>query len=395
MVIGKGELCCGCTACESICGKQAIIMSPNKKGFLEPVVDLEKCVQCGLCNTVCPFENKPDKVSDAQHEKVCAAKRIDVELQKSSQSGGAFAGLAETFLKNDGIVYGVKLDDELKAVYTRIEDVKKLSKLKGSKYVQACVGNTYCMVEMDLKNGKSVLFSGTPCHVYGLLSYLKARRINAERLMTVDIVCHGVPSPKLYEDEKKLIAEFHGNKKIKGFNFRDKSFGWGSSYVEVKIGKKFIIDNDYTKLFYSHLALRDSCYTCPFADKNRVSDITIADCWGIEKVHPEFWDRNGCSLVICNSVKGNMFWSSVEEQFYICELTLESVLQPNMQHPTERPDETDLFWKDYHKFGYEYVLRKYCDGQPEASYERIHSNQYLKRLLRKLDAVYHRVFITK
>lgn len=393
MIVGKGENCCGCTACEKICPKQAITMIENKKGFLEPKIDTDKCVACNLCEDVCPLKDKKNTYTPFQQYYLAAKRKNDL-LRGKSQSGGAFAALAEYVLQQKGIVYGVALDNKLEANYERIDRRKDLNRLLGSKYVQAKINDVYNQVRDDLSEGKQVLFSGTPCHVSGLRKYLQKRKINTSKLIAVDLVCHGVPSPKVYREYKKLLSQKHGNQKINNFNFRDKKFGWHGHVVVVVVGKKKFVNNDFVKFFYSHLGLRDCCYSCKFASIMRSGDITIGDCWGIEKFASDFDDNKGISLIMINSPKGELVWESIKNEFEYISAKQEQVLQPNLQHPTEKPENVDSFWEDYQKYGCEYGLIRYCGCNPKQEYEIIDRKQYLRRLIRKISSVYHSVFVT-
>ena len=315
------------------------------------------CVNCGICDKNCPLLSQK-KIQNKKKE-YYIAKRTDDKLRSLSQSGGAFSVFAERVLDNHGVVYGVSLNKELNAVYTRIERKSAIQKLRGSKYVQASVGKIFITVSKDLISGKKVLFSGTPCHVHGLLLFLKSKRVITDNLYTIDIICHGVVSPKLYNDYKLFFERFH-NRKIKSFNFRDKQFGWRGCIVSVKTSKAVFASRDYVNLFYSHYSLRESCYECKYTNLDRVSDITIGDSWGIETHHKEFDDNKGCSLVIVNSIKGKNLFEENKNEFYFFSVEINEYLQPNLQRPTERPYLTDAFWRDYFKFGFEYVAFKYC-----------------------------------
>lgn len=395
MISGQAEQCCGCTACEKICGCDAISMRENVKGFLEPFIDMSKCINCGLCEKVCPLCREATVAESDFYQSYCAVKRKDATLLRESQSGGAFSVLAEEILRRNGSVYGVALNRKLDAVYQRVIKKKNLGELKGSKYVQASVGSTYLQAKTDLEKGKWVLFSGTPCHIDGMKCFLEKKNINMDRLITVDLICHGVPSPRIYREYKLFFSEMHGKKKIAAFNFREKGFGWRSDRAVVKIGRKKLVNNDFIRFYHSHLGLRDSCYTCRYANLKRPGDLTIGDCWGIEKFAPEFDDGKGCSLVLINTDKGQNLWNAVENELKILKVKKEQILQPNLQHSTEVPEKMELFWTDYKKYGCEYVLRRYCGCDPNLEYEWIKKNQYIKRLFRKVKRIYHRIFVTE
>ncbi len=394
MIVGKNELCCGCTACKSICPKDAITMKPNKKGFQEPQIDPEKCVNCNLCEKVCGFSSRLTGLKGHETSTFfIAAKRIDDTLRMQSQSGGAFAAIAEYFCAMGGIVYGVTINDQLTVEYRRVDKKRDLRRLFGSKYVQAAVNDVFQYVKTDLVEGKAVLFSGTPCVVDGLKAFLRESRVEHSRLLSVDLVCHGVPSPKVYKDYIQLVSLLHGNKKVKKFDFRDKSFGWHGHTTTMNIKGRTFRSNDYVKIFYSHLELRDSCYVCPYTNLNRPGDITIGDCWGIEKIDSEFDDNKGVSLIILNSCAGKKVWSDIAKEFICKDVTKEQILQPNLQHPTEKPEETEAFWNDYGKYGCEYAFVRYCGCDHNQETEIIKTNQYIRRAGRKIKRLIYRFFM--
>lgn len=359
--------CCGCTSCYNVCPKSAISMKEDLEGFLIPVINQDLCIECGKCRNVCGFKEK--NINVLNNQKVYAIKRKDISKRMESQSGGAFSCIAEYFLRDNAIVYGVSMDKSLHAAYTRINSENELINLKGSKYVQAVVGNIYKDVEKDLKCRQLVLFSGTPCHVDGLLHYLKTKKVDTTFLYTCDIVCHGVPSPKLFKDYIEFTEKEY-NSNIINFNFRDKTFGWHGHKTSMILdtGKKNIISVNYVNIFYSHLGLRSSCYECPYTSTNRVSDFTIADFWGIERIHTEFDDNKGCSLMILNSKKSKNIFERIKNDINYIESSIEECIQPNLKHPTDCPNERDMFWEDYHDKGFEYVVKKYCQYDIDNDY---------------------------
>ena len=356
--------CTGCGACKTACPVNAITMKANEKGFLYPEIDKEKCIRCKKCVSVCPVNEK----NGNETAKVAYAfKRRDDDKRMESQSGGAFSVLAEAIIKEGGVVYGVALNEEGKAVYECVDSENDLVRLKGSKYVQADLHDTYLHVKEDLKKRK-VLFSGTPCYVAGLKQYLKNE--NTENLLMVDLVCHGVPSPAVYEKHLVHLSEGCG-KKITDFNFRDKIHNGWRGCVETytdENGTK-VAENIYANIFFSDTGLRESCYSCQYANTERVGDITIGDFWGIEKVFPDMADNKGISLVIVNSSKGRKLWNLVIEEtdVKIRETKIQKSLQVNLRIPTPRSKNTEEFWMDYMNCDYKKIVRKY--GQPKL-YER-------------------------
>ena len=357
------DICCGCSACEKVCPKQAITMKRNEKGFELSVIDSEKCIRCGLCEKICAFSKRLKAPIAPNTVKAYGLKKK--KGRKKSQSGGAFAAFAEFILSRHGIVYGVACNSK-QALYKRIAQIRHLDELKGSKYVQAKAGNIFAEVEQDLLDDQWVLFSGTACHLDGLKSYLAKRRINTQKLILCDLVCHGVPSPLVYEDYYKYLENKFGS--IRNFNFRKKLKGGWHANIESFVDKKkhlWITDN-YTKIFYSHLELRESCYQCPYASMNRISDITIGDFWGIEKVDAAFHSNDGVSLVLVNSEKGQRLFENIKTSVVWKEFSPDQCKQPNLYAPTNRPEVYDKFWKNYMENGFRDTVVKYCDYNENA-----------------------------
>lgn len=297
------EDCCGCTACAQACPKGAIFMRENEKGFLVPAVEKARCVECGVCERVCRFARPGGGVLRSVPDAYGVKKKTG---RMSSQSGGAFALFAERALKQGGVAYGAAADRE-KVSYQRAGRIEDLKKLKGSKYVQASVGDAFLQVKKDLEEGRAVLFCGTPCHADGLLSFLSYKQVDTANLISCDLVCHGCPSPKVFCDYYSYLEGRFGT--LAFYDFRLKRKGGWRNHIEgilAKDGSLFISGN-YLRLFYSHLELRESCYRCPYARKDRISDLTVGDFWGIEKLDPAYDDLDGVSLVFANTEKGRKF----------------------------------------------------------------------------------------
>ncbi|WP_231015939.1 Coenzyme F420 hydrogenase/dehydrogenase, beta subunit C-terminal domain [Clostridium guangxiense] len=390
MVINKKESeCCGCTACVSICPKSAINMQDDDKGFKIPIVDLEKCIDCGLCDKVCPY-NKIICKKENKDVEIYAVKRKNEQDRMASQSGGAFSSIAEYVIKNNGIVFGVK-SDQYNVYYTRINNISELNCLKGSKYVQAEVRNTYSEVMNDLNKGLMVLYCGTACHINGLISFLKLKNIKTENLITCDLICHGVPSPKIFKEYYKYLKKKYGI--ISEFNFRSKKItGWRGSISSFKDNKNTLISsNNYANIFYSNLELRENCYDCPYASTNRIADITIGDFWGIEKYYKTFDDNKGCSVMILNTKKGRRIFENIKEDIVYQKFNIGECIQPNLQHPSEKPDEYNEFWNEYMNNGFLSAVTKYCDFNDKNDFKysiinriKRKSKYYLKKCLKKL-----------
>lgn len=302
--------CCNCTACKNICPKDAIYMHLDEYGFEYPKINRKKCISCGLCNKVCAFQNI--KENNKPIETYVAVSKDDKVLLESA-SGGIFTTIAQIYLRDGGVVFGATFDDDFNPIHIGISKIQDLYKLQGSKYVQSSIGNTYKEAKQFLNSGKKVLFSGTPCQIAGLKGYLMK---DYDNLLTIDIICHGVPSLKFFKDYLQVMEQKIKGK-IKKFNFRDKSIGWGLNgsilYENNGILKKKKIygsESSYYHYFLNSSCYRENCYHCKYACENRPADITIGDYWGIEVAHPELLgkgkieEEKGISVVIVNTLKG-------------------------------------------------------------------------------------------
>lgn len=342
--------CCGCTACMSICGHDAITMEPDALGFLYPKVNLDKCVDCKLCEKVCAFNDHYDTSLNLPSPDVYGARHKDPKQVASSRSGAAFIAISDWILNHGGVVYGVGYTDHFRVVHKRATTKGERDEFKGSKYVQSDLDHIFRQVKQDLREGRIVMFSGTPCQTSGLNSYIGKRL--RENLYLVDIVCHGVPSPYIWRDYLKFLEEKVGSK-ITWVNFRDKQkYGWSAHHETFKFGggqDKM----SFTFLFYSHIMFRKSCGKCHFANTRRPSDITIADFWGWERTNPKAnEDDKGLSLILCNTEKGRKLFEAVQKDLDYFPAELENVIQPNMQHPSPIHDHRDQFEQDYKKHGF-------------------------------------------
>lgn len=325
MICIKDEsLCTGCTVCENICPKKAIKMVENKEGFQYPVIDESKCIKCGLCQKKCPVTN--EKNHNSINECYAAYNKNKYELNTST-SGGIFSLLAEQILKDGGIVIGAAFDENQKLNHIAIDTIEDLEKLKGSKYLQSNLNDIFKSVQQNIKKRK-VLFVGTPCQIAGLKSYVKEH----DNLLCVDLVCHGVPSPKLFNKYKRELEREHNDKLI-NYIFRDKKTGWTtySTFAKFKKTEKRELakDNSYMKLFLSDIALRKSCYNCPYKLGNKYSDITLGDFWGISKKIPKMYNKNGVSAIILNTEKGKMAFNKISSQIISCECKLSDITDGN------------------------------------------------------------------
>lgn len=332
------KLCCGCAACVQRCPKQCITLHEDHEGFLYPKVDADACIDCGLCKKVCPILNEGNKRKPL---KVYAAINKDEKIRLESSSGGVFTLLAEQTIEEGGIVFGARFDENWQVCLDYTETIEGIAAFRRSKYVQARTENTYQQAERFLKEGRTVLFTGTPCQIAGLKKYLRKEYDN---LLAVDFVCHGVPSPKVWKRYLQELLASKGEKNtvsfspnpssvskgyalIAGISFRNKSLGWKKySFVlrqnltkAIAEGEENSVsfsdmhrDNTFMCLFLSDVILRPSCYDCHCKEGKSGADITIADFWGIGSISPEMDDDKGTSLIILQTEKGKQFFSVLD-----------------------------------------------------------------------------------
>lgn len=371
--------CCGCTACASICPKDAIAMEPDILGFKYPKVDLGKCIDCGLCEKVCAFNDNYDKSLNLKEPEIYAARHKDMHEIETSRSGAAFIAISDYILENGGIVYGVGYKDHFRVAHKRATTKEERNEFKGSKYVQSDLDGIFRQVKEDLKQGNTVLFSGTPCQTAGLNSYIGKKL--RENLVLVDIVCHGVPSPYIWKDYLSYIEKKYKNEVVK-VNFRDKSrIGW-SGHIE-----SFIFDNGkkieskiYTILFQQNIMLRQSCGKCFFTNFKRPSDLTIGDYWGWKKISDNFnADNKGCSLVFINTKKGYEIFLVISKFMHLIHANMNLCIQPNLIKPSIVNPKTKHFVYIYKNKGLKsLILRCKIDAYKIKFINRIKSFSRIK-----------------
>lgn len=370
------EQCTGCMACSNSCKFGAITFVADKEGFLRPIIDLNKCVNCGRCEKSCP---QIVNVTVPDMEKsVYACWVKDSEIRRNSTSGGAFTALSTSIFKKNGVVVGAGFDEQLRVTHQIINTIDDLYKLRGSKYVQSYIGEIYLKVQELLKKGEIVLFSGTPCQVAGLYAFLG--NSDFENLFTVDIVCHGVPSPKVFEDYKQYMTKKYRSR-INEIYFRNKKPGWvvfgmKLNFQDGRIYEKTTYRDPFIRAFLRELCLRPSCHSCKYANTQRVSDITIADFWGyIAKGDFDRDDDKGISMVMINSLKGKRLFDEAKEELFCWERPLEHAVNgnPALRNCFPPSPNRDEFWADYHKYGFTKGLVKkymYAESDPFAKQKR-------------------------
>lgn len=349
--------CCGCTACESVCGHMAIQMVPDTLGFMLPKVDEKVCIDCGLCEAVCPFISF-EHIDCSQHYPTAyAARHKEIQEVETSRSGAVFMALSSYIISEGGIVYGATITDNCNVAHQKTSEYNGLTKFKGSKYIQSDMRGVIKDLRKELQAGKKVLFSGTPCQTAAVRNAISETK--RDNLYLVDIVCHGVASPKLWSDYIGYLEKREHCKIVKA-DFRDKAiYGWDGLHRE-----SFVFDDNskhtYPITFYQPFLIREACNSCPYSNLSRPSDLTLGDLWGWENVCPNMnEDNKGISLLLVNTSKGKSLLDNVEDVLYIVEVDLEKCLQSNLQRPTPRDSRSDTFMKDYAHNGFEYVLAKY------------------------------------
>lgn len=359
------EECTGCMACVNVCAHQAIYVKADDEGFDRPVIDEALCVDCALCIKTCPINHHP-LANEAKE--VYSGWSSDDTVRTNSSSGGAFTEIARPILEEGGVVFGCSLNENLQAEHIYVETLEDLAnKLRGSKYVQSKIGNSYAIAKDFLRQGRKVLFSGTPCQIAGLKNYL---RKDYDNLLTVDLICHGVPSPLIFEEYKKYIT--HAEKMdLTDVKFRCKKSSWifynmtlkghveKSSALKTYIGSYY--GDPYIRGFLRDYFLRPSCHKCHFTSTKRCSDFTIADWWGYKKENPD--DKNfqikGVSLILVNTE--NALAALPQLNLTIRKRTIEEALKTNisLQKAFPMPDIRKTFWEDYSKLSFPKLVDKY------------------------------------
>ena len=320
--------CAGCGACANACPENCLYMVADKDGFLYHKIQKDICVDCGACERACPIINKKLKEKESVQSYAVYAQNDDVRI--SSSSGGLFYTAAKYVIENGGIVYGAAFDENLYLTHKAVDSVENLSLLQGSKYIQSDTKLCFREIKKHLATNRPVLFCGTPCQVDGLLCYLKKPY---ENLFTIDFICHGVPSPKAWQEYIKHQEKAFSSKACSA-SFRDKSNGWLSFSSELKFANKTeyleVHDKDaYMKAFLQNISLRKSCYQCRFKNVNRNSDITMGDLWGIKSILPHITDDKGVSVAFVQSEKGRYLLEQIKGCLWLQEISSDSAIANN------------------------------------------------------------------
>ncbi len=361
--ICTSELCSGCAACVNICPKKAIALIENDKGFLYPQVNVDKCVNCNLCKQTCPQNFSPKLNAPIT---IYAGLAKDNEIRKSSSSGGIFSILAEEIFKQNGIVFGAVLQEDMTVCHTYATNSFELNRLKGSKYVQSNIEDSFQITKSFLDNDKFVLFTGTPCQIAGLKNYLKK---DYDKLITADILCHGAPSPLVFRKFIKYKMDCN-NKSVSNVLFRAKYPTWESFSTKILYSDNTMeYDNSYVRLFLKDLFLRENCHQCQYAHSNRVGDITLGDFWAYKETAPEYIqnDNLGISFISINTNKGLKIFKAVKKKLGLAKRRLEDAAKgnPTLSHATPKNCNSDIFWKDIVFMEWDKLIDKYgVNGVP-------------------------------
>ena len=381
--INEKSNCCGCQACFNKCPKGAITMIEDKKGLKYPKIDKEKCINCGLCEKVCPIL-KEVKVENEPIAYACF--NLNDEIRMQSSSGGIFTAIASNIIDKGGIVFGATWNDDFSRVeHAYVENKDELYKFRGAKYLQSDINKSYVQVKKFLDEGRYVLFTGTPCQIEALKSFLNK---DYDKLYLQDIICHGVPSPKVWTAYKKFMEQKNENSKTTNMYFRDKTLeGWNRYHVKMQFNNNKTYDvehgkDTYMKAFLSNIALRDSCTNCKFKKENRASDITLADFWGINNIKPDMNDEKGTSLVIVNSEKGKALFEEISSMIKSEKVDFFTAIKPNpsMNTVSTRNSKSDDFFDDIDKIPFDELVKKYV---PEPSIAKKVISK-MKRIVKKV-----------
>lgn len=332
--LAEPNLCVGCSACASICPKRCIEMEKDQYGFKYPVfMHPANCVECGMCESVCPVLNESIKENDDQPFAYAAFTK-DEHIRQDSSSGGIFTEIAKRVIEENGVVYGAAYDERFVVCHCCVDKIDDLQKLRGAKYAESNLGSSFVEILDRLKHGQLVLFSGTPCQVAGLKSFV---RKDFNNLICIDIVCHGVPSPMAWDAYIKYRAEKDADGKLpQSINLRSKETGWSKykysnvfEYVDGKKSSTVSSQSLFMKLFVGDYISRPSCSECKFKGYSRVSDITLGDFWGIWDIEPEMDDNKGTSVILVHTPNGEKLWMDIEPKINSKEVTLEQASQQN------------------------------------------------------------------
>lgn len=371
----RPEDCCGCTACATICGHGAITMETDVKGFAYPRIDESACTDCGLCDRVCPIiARKKMNLEAKSYQGIFAGRITDDDALFRSASGGAFWAIASEVISNDGMVFGAVYDKNMRVVHRGADTLEACRAFQGSKYSQSDTFQAYREVRDILRSGRQVLFTGVPCQVDGLKRFLIK---SYDNLLTMDVLCHAVPSPKIFADYISYVNSKHNGRLI-NLSMRDKTrYGWGHPYsyrYDFSDGRSLLDSSkviDWGRIYFSRLVNRPCCHECKYTNLNRPSDISVADFWGDRNLHTDIRSKKGTSLLIVNTPKGEAVVKALRDKMVLSKVSEEDAMQPSLYEPTTDDSRTQTLWNDYEEHGFNYMLNKYFDDSTYQKFKNI------------------------
>ena len=377
-LVDTNNKCTGCSLCAFVCKQKAITLM-MKDGFYKPTIDVKKCINCGLCVNNCHSIKRQIEKDESKEQRFFAVINKDLEELSQSTSGGVFYLLSKQYIHEGGYVCGAVFSDDYKNVdHIVTNEIDKIKKMRQAKYVQSFVQNAFLDIINLVNSGSKVMFCGTPCQVYALSKIIPPQKKN--KLLLVDIVCHGYPSPLAWKEFVSFLNAKKGQ--IENFSFRDKRFGWrGVNCTASFIGNKKIYHNtqlisSYSNLYFGHYITAIGCGECKFATFPRVcSDITIGDYWGIENIQSPFNDNKGVSLVIINSDKGLRAFTQLHNKIDYLETSFKECKQPQLLHPSLQNVSSEEVMSLINNNKYEYAIKKYggynCKNKLKSFVKRI------------------------
>lgn len=387
MELAELNECTGCWACASACPKGCISMEPDSEGFLRPRIDADACVECGLCRRACPVLTPPAVPQSIP--KAYGAVCTDETVRQYSTSGGVFTLLCRWVFARGGTVFGAAYDGDFVVKHCRVDREEELPRLRGAKYAQSSLEDIFPQVKALLEQGKYVLFSGTPCQAGGLRAYLGKEW---DRLVLVDVICHGVPSPAVWEHYIQYRSQTDaGGARPAAINLRSKETGWPEYSVrfDYENGAHYMVKNSvdpFLRAFVGDFCLRPSCYECRFKGLSRCSDFTLGDYWGVWNQMPEFHDGKGVSLVLVHSAKARQIWEEISQALRCREAEPDAAVRenPSAVSSSPRPQNRERFMKRYRDEAY-WVLTEKLKPIKEASLKKGGWKQILRRIRNMFD----------
>ena len=386
--------CCGCSACYSICPKSCITMSADEEGFKYPKINMVECINCGLCEKVCPIKNRTEEIPFEQKGYVVQHK--DEKILKESTFGGAFTAIAQYVIEHGGVVFGAAFDDNFNVIHTYVENVEGLAKFRNSKYVQSDVKDTFKEAKKFLQNGRLVCYSGTPCQIEGLKSFLQR---SYDNLITVDVVCRAVPSPLILKKYLEMQNEKIGSD-IRYVKFRDKTKGYKYSALNiydednVSLYHNGIDTDQYLRAFFSNICDRPSCYCCSFKKRYRVSDFTLWDCFEPDEVFPAVDNDRGATRVLVHSQKGKRIFEKINSKLFFGPVPVDNLVNNSKEMVCSIPmnPRRKEFFDDVNKISARRFFDKYFPITLTTQFEkyvRLASNKlglykYVRKIYKKL-----------